>query len=171
MSQYIFLLYHIYHLCFTCIDFYDLSAWGGCWFDVYIRRFIYKFLKMCPFDYTAVAGSGKVGPVNQVNHTSLVAVVTPTDRYFMLVMMFREIFRTSAFVEYVTLLALYQPSWDAILLIPKLGSQHHFCFSFPWTNIYNSTHSLNHSSGIMLKYPYIFYTYTYNYCIPRAMST
>ena len=35
---------------------------------------------MCTFDYTAVAGSGKVGPVNQVNHTSWVAVVTPTDR-------------------------------------------------------------------------------------------
>ena len=35
---------------------------------------------MCPFDYTVVAGSGKVGPVNQVNHTSWVAVVTPTDR-------------------------------------------------------------------------------------------
>ena len=80
MSLYIFLLYIIYHLCFTCIDFYDLSAWGGCWFDVYIRRFIYKFLNVCPFDYTAVAGSGKVGPVNQVNHTSWVAVVTPTDR-------------------------------------------------------------------------------------------
>ena len=60
--------------------FYDLSAWSGCWFDVYIRRFIYKFLTVCPFDYTAVAGSGKVGPVNQVNHTSWVAVVTPTDR-------------------------------------------------------------------------------------------
>ena len=35
---------------------------------------------MCPFDYTAVAESGKVGPVNQVNHTSWVPVVTPTDR-------------------------------------------------------------------------------------------
>ena len=35
---------------------------------------------MRPFNYTAVAGSGKVGPVNQVNHTSWVAVVTPTDR-------------------------------------------------------------------------------------------
>ena len=30
--------------------------------------------------YKAVAGSGKVGPVNQVYHTSWVAVVTPTDR-------------------------------------------------------------------------------------------
>ena len=35
----------------------------------------------CPFDYTAVAGSGKDGPVNQVNHTSWVAVDTPTDRH------------------------------------------------------------------------------------------
>ena len=49
-------------------------------FDVYIRRFIFKFSNVCPFDYTAVAGSGKVGHVNQVNHTSWVAVVTPTDR-------------------------------------------------------------------------------------------
>ena len=39
--------------------------------------FIYNFLNVCPFDYTAVTGSGKVGPVN---HTSWVAVVTPTDR-------------------------------------------------------------------------------------------
>ena len=35
---------------------------------------------MCPFDNTAVAGSWKVGPVNQVKHTSWVVVVTPTDR-------------------------------------------------------------------------------------------
>ena len=75
MSLYIFLLYHIYHLCFTCIDFYDLSAWGGCWFDVYIKRFIYRFLNVCPFDYTAVAGSGKVGTVNQVNRTNRMDVV------------------------------------------------------------------------------------------------
>ena len=80
MSLYIFLIHFIYHLCFTCIDFYYLSAWGGCWFVVYIRRFIYKFLSVRPFDYTAVSVSGKVGPVNQANHTSLVAVVTPTDR-------------------------------------------------------------------------------------------
>ena len=49
-------------LCCVCIDFYDLSVWCGCWFVVYIRRFIYKFLNVCPFDYTAVAGSGKVDP-------------------------------------------------------------------------------------------------------------
>ena len=36
---------------------------------------------MCPFDNTAVAGSGKVGPVNQENHTSWVAVFTLTDRF------------------------------------------------------------------------------------------
>ena len=35
---------------------------------------------MSPFDYTAVVGSGKVGPVNQVNHISWVAVVTQTNR-------------------------------------------------------------------------------------------
>ena len=63
-----------------CIDFYDLSARGGCWFVVYIRKFIYKYLNVCAFDYTAVAGIRKVGPVNLVNHTSWVAVVTPTDR-------------------------------------------------------------------------------------------
>ena len=50
VNIYIFLLYYIYHLCLTCNDFYDLSAWGGCWFVVYIRRFIYKFLNVCPFD-------------------------------------------------------------------------------------------------------------------------
>ena len=25
--------------CTLCVYFYDLSAWGGCWFVVYIRRF------------------------------------------------------------------------------------------------------------------------------------
>ena len=34
---------------------------------VYIRGFIYIFfLNMCPFDYTAVTGSGKVGPINRL---------------------------------------------------------------------------------------------------------
>ena len=49
-----------------CVDFYDLSTWGGFWFVVYIRRFIYTFVNVCRFDYTAVAGSGKVGPVNRL---------------------------------------------------------------------------------------------------------
>ena len=39
-----------------------------------------QFFNVCPFDYTAVAGSGKVGPVNQVNHASWVAIITSTDR-------------------------------------------------------------------------------------------
>ena len=60
--------------------FYYLSARGGCWCVVFIRRLIYKILNVCPFDYTAVAGSGQFGPVNQVNHTSWMAVVTQTDR-------------------------------------------------------------------------------------------
>ena len=40
MSPYIFLLYKILHLCFRCIDFYNLSAWDCSWFVVYIRKFI-----------------------------------------------------------------------------------------------------------------------------------
>ena len=44
----------------------------------------YRYHKLCKkwkvLPYMAVAGSGKVGPVNQVNHNSWVAIVTPTDR-------------------------------------------------------------------------------------------
>ena len=80
MSPYIFLLYYIYHLCLTCNDFYDLSAWGGCWFVVYIRRFIYKFLNVCPFDYKRLLRLVGRWARKPVNHTSWVAVVTPTDR-------------------------------------------------------------------------------------------
>ena len=39
---------------------YDLSVLVGCWSSVSIRRIIYKFLNVCPFDCTAVAVSGKV---------------------------------------------------------------------------------------------------------------
>ena len=35
---------------------------------------------MCPFDYTAVAGSGKVEPVNLLTTPVEWPVVTPTDR-------------------------------------------------------------------------------------------
>ena len=80
MSLYIFLLYYIYHLCFTCIDFYDFSAWGGCWFVVYIRRFILQIFKRVSFWLHGCCRSGKVGSVNLVNHTSWVTIVTPTDR-------------------------------------------------------------------------------------------
>ena len=46
---------------YVCVPhFYDLSALVGCWPSVYIRRIIYKFLNVCPFDYTAVTVSGKV---------------------------------------------------------------------------------------------------------------
>ena len=44
------------------------------------KEVIYNFLNVCPFDYTAAVGCWKVRPVNQVNHTSRVAVVAPTDR-------------------------------------------------------------------------------------------
>ena len=62
------------------LNVYRFFNWGGCWFVVHIRRFIYKFLNVCPFEYTAVALRGKVWPVNQVDQTSGMAVVTPTDR-------------------------------------------------------------------------------------------
>ena len=39
-----------------------------------------KSLHVLVLDYIAVTVSGKVGPVKPVNHTSWVAVVTPTDR-------------------------------------------------------------------------------------------
>ena len=39
-----------------------------------------QIFKRASFWIGAVAGSGKVGPVTQVNHTSWVAVNTPTDR-------------------------------------------------------------------------------------------
>ena len=62
-----------------CNDFYDLSAWGGCWFVVYIRRFIYKFLNVCPFVKRLLRLVGRWAR-KPVNHTSWVALVTPTDR-------------------------------------------------------------------------------------------
>ena len=48
---------HLLSLFFTYLD---LSAMVGCWSSVSMRRIIYKFLNVCPFDYTAVAVSGKV---------------------------------------------------------------------------------------------------------------
>ena len=51
---------------FVRVSIFMTSTWGGYWFVAYIRRFIYKFLNVCPFDYTAVVGSGKVGAVNRL---------------------------------------------------------------------------------------------------------
>ena len=56
----IFFIY-FYITIYVCVPhFYDLSVLVGCWSSVSIRRIIYKFLNVCPFDYTAVAVSGKV---------------------------------------------------------------------------------------------------------------
>ena len=65
----------MHYLCCLCIDFYDLYAWCDCWFVVYIWSVIYNLLNVCPFDYTAVAGSGKVGPKTGVNQTNQMDVV------------------------------------------------------------------------------------------------
>ena len=56
----IFLIYFdiTIHVCVP--HFYDLSILVGCWSSVYIRRITYKFLNVCPFDYTAFVVSGKV---------------------------------------------------------------------------------------------------------------
>ena len=58
--HYIFLIY-----CFLspymCNNFYGLSTSVGCWSSAFTRRIIYKFLNVCPFDYTAFAVSGTVG--------------------------------------------------------------------------------------------------------------
>ena len=42
---------------YVCVPhFYDLSALVGCWSSVSIRRIIYKFLNVCPFDCTGCCG-------------------------------------------------------------------------------------------------------------------
>ena len=57
VAKYMFdIIFITYDVC------YDLSAKCGCWFVVDIRMFICKFLNGCPFDYTAVTMSGKLGP-------------------------------------------------------------------------------------------------------------
>ena len=58
---YILLIYCFYHLTCLCNNFYGVSALVGCWSLTFIRRIIYIFLNICPFDYTAFVVSGKVG--------------------------------------------------------------------------------------------------------------
>ena len=48
----------------------------ACNFSVTIK----SYLNALSLDYTTVAVSGKIGPVKPLNHTSWVAVVTPTNR-------------------------------------------------------------------------------------------
>ena len=56
----IFLKY-FYITIYVCVPhFNDLSGLVGCWSTVSIRRIIYKFWNVCPFDFTAVPVSGKV---------------------------------------------------------------------------------------------------------------
>ena len=57
---YIFLIYYYITIKVCVPHFYDLSALVGCWSSVSIRRIIYKFLKVCPFDNTAFVVSWKV---------------------------------------------------------------------------------------------------------------
>ena len=47
------------------IDSSNLSGLGWLLVFVYIKRFYIQILNACSFDYTAVAGSGMVGPVNR----------------------------------------------------------------------------------------------------------
>ena len=60
--------------------FYDLYAWRGCWFFVHIRRFIYKYFKCVSFWLHGCCREWKDWARKPVNYTSLVAVVTATDR-------------------------------------------------------------------------------------------
>ena len=56
---YILLIYCFYHHTCLCNDIYGLLV--GCWSSTFIRRIIYKFSNVCPFDCTALAVSVKVG--------------------------------------------------------------------------------------------------------------
>ena len=59
MSLYIFDI--LFLSPYMCNNFYGLSTSVGCWSSAFTRRIIYKFLNVCPFDYTAFAVSEKVG--------------------------------------------------------------------------------------------------------------
>ena len=59
MSLYIFDIL-FFHLTCLCNNFNGPSALVGYWSSAFIRRTIYKFLNVCPFDYTAFVVSGKV---------------------------------------------------------------------------------------------------------------
>ena len=54
-------LYIFYRLACFCTNFYGISALDGYWYSAVIRRIIYKFLNVCPFDCAALVFIGKVG--------------------------------------------------------------------------------------------------------------
>ena len=59
MSLDIFNINVFYYIC-SGITFKDLSALVDCWSSFSIRRIIYNFFNVCPFDNMAVVVSGKV---------------------------------------------------------------------------------------------------------------
>ena len=77
VAKYIFDIEYLLTMLFV-YDFYDLSAWSGCWFVVYIRRIYLQIFKCVSFWLHGCCWEWEGGPVNQVNQTSWVAAVTPT---------------------------------------------------------------------------------------------
>ena len=66
-----------------CLPYSDIAvaAWCGCWFVVYIRRLIYNFcFKYVSFWLQGCFGEWEGLASLPVNHSSWVAVVTPTDQ-------------------------------------------------------------------------------------------
>ena len=64
-----------YYLCCLCIYNNDLSAWCSCWFVVYLQ-----FVKNMSFWLQDCRGELEGWARKPLNHTSLVAVVSPTYR-------------------------------------------------------------------------------------------
>ena len=62
-----------------CIDFYDLSTWGGCWFVV-CKEVYLQIFKCVSFWLHGRCGKWEGWVRKPVNHTSWVAVVTLTGR-------------------------------------------------------------------------------------------
>ena len=52
---------YMYNIHPVCKSAHLNGALVGRWSSAFIRRIIYKFLNVCPFDYTAFVVSGKVG--------------------------------------------------------------------------------------------------------------
>ena len=81
MSLYVFDIL-FYHLTCFCYNFYGISALVGRWSSIFTGGLFTKKLTVCPFYYTAFAVEivGRSESWQRFNHTSRVAIVTPTDR-------------------------------------------------------------------------------------------